>query len=113
MAYEKIGFTDGQVLTADDLNHMEDVIADNEGGSGEDGGYYIISLDQTSEDKVTVSYSASKTNMQALPDEFLTLPKGADGYTPVRGTDYWTAADKAEIVADVVQSFVNAEEVAY
>ena len=26
----------------------------------------------------------------------------ADGYTPVRGTDYWTAADKAEIVDDVL-----------
>ena len=27
---------------------------------------------------------------------------GADGYTPVRGTDYWTAADKAEIVNDTL-----------
>ena len=26
---------------------------------------------------------------------------GTDGYTPVRGTDYWTDADKAEIVAEV------------
>ena len=25
---------------------------------------------------------------------------GADGYTPVRGTDYWTEADKQEINAD-------------
>ena len=27
---------------------------------------------------------------------------GSDGYTPVRGTDYWTAADKAKIVADTL-----------
>ena len=27
---------------------------------------------------------------------------GADGKTPVKGTDYWTAADKAEIVDDVL-----------
>ena len=27
---------------------------------------------------------------------------GADGYTPVKGTDYWTAADKAEMVDDVL-----------
>lgn len=27
-----------------------------------------------------------------------TGPAGADGHTPVKGTDYWTAADKAEIV---------------
>ena len=26
--------------------------------------------------------------------------KGADGHTPVKGTDYWTAADKAEVVAE-------------
>lgn len=29
---------------------------------------------------------------------------GADGHTPVKGTDYWTAADKAEIVDDVLES---------
>ena len=27
---------------------------------------------------------------------------GNDGHTPVKGTDYWTAADKAEIVADTL-----------
>lgn len=27
---------------------------------------------------------------------------GADGKTPAKGTDYWTAADKAEIVADTL-----------
>lgn len=26
---------------------------------------------------------------------------GKDGHTPVKGTDYWTASDKAEIVAEV------------
>ena len=29
---------------------------------------------------------------------------GADGYTPVRGTDYWTAEDKAEI-----QSYIDSQ----
>lgn len=29
---------------------------------------------------------------------------GTDGYTPVRGKDYWTEADKAEIVAAVIES---------
>lgn len=29
---------------------------------------------------------------------------GTDGHTPVKGTDYWTAADKAEIVAEVVSA---------
>ena len=30
--------------------------------------------------------------------------KGADGYTPVKGTDYWTADDKAEI-----QSYIDTQ----
>jgi hypothetical protein len=30
-----------------------------------------------------------------------TGPKGADGKTPVKGTDYWTAADKAEILNEL------------
>lgn len=38
---------------------------------------------------------------------------GAAGQTPVKGTDYWTAADRAEMVADVLAALTNAEEVAY
>ena len=34
---------------------------------------------------------------------------GEDGYTPVRGTDYWTDADKAEIKAYVDESILNGE----
>lgn len=38
---------------------------------------------------------------------------GADGHTPVRGTDYWTAADQAQIVQDVLGALSMAEEVAF
>lgn len=38
---------------------------------------------------------------------------GAAGYTPVRGVDYWTAADKAAIVADVLEALPTAEEVGF
>lgn len=31
-----------------------------------------------------------------------TGPAGPDGHTPVKGTDYWTAADKAEIAAELL-----------
>ena len=30
--------------------------------------------------------------------------QGADGYTPVKGTDYWTASDKTEMVNDVLEA---------
>lgn len=32
---------------------------------------------------------------------------GEDGYTPVRGTDYWTEADKAEIKAYVDEAILG------
>lgn len=38
---------------------------------------------------------------------------GTDGKTPVRGTDYWTAADKQEIVSDVLAALPDGSEVAY
>ena len=38
---------------------------------------------------------------------------GTPGKTPVRGTDYWTAADKAEIVADVLAALPDGTEVSY
>ena len=39
--------------------------------------------------------------------------KGADGKTPVRGTDYWTAADKQEIVNSVIAALPDGTEVSY
>lgn len=36
---------------------------------------------------------------------------GKDGKTPVKGTDYWTEADKAEIVEDVLAALPAAEGV--
>lgn len=38
---------------------------------------------------------------------------GAAGHTPVKGTDYWTAADKQEIVNDVLAALPDGTEVAY
>ena len=37
-------------------------------------------------------------------------PAGNDGYTPVKGTDYWTAADKSSIVQDVLAELYNAAQ---
>lgn len=48
------------------------------------------------------------TGSQGLQGE--TGPKGdtgAPGYTPVRGTDYWTDADKAEIKSYVDEAILN------
>lgn len=38
---------------------------------------------------------------------------GADGYTPIKGTDYWTAADQQQIVQDVLAALPDGDEVTY
>lgn len=43
-------------------------------------------------------------------------PAGADGYTPIKGTDYFTEADKTELVADVKAQIAvpsSADEISY
>ena len=38
---------------------------------------------------------------------------GADGHTPVKGTDYFTEADKQELVTAVIAALPSSEEVSY
>ena len=40
-------------------------------------------------------------------------PAGAPGKAPVRGTDYWTVADKQEIVSSVIAALPDGTEVSY
>lgn len=52
--------------------------------------------------KIDVIYTdtyeiAVKNGFEGTIDEWLASMKGDPGYTPVRGVDYWTDADKAEI----------------
>ena len=45
--------------------------------------------------------------------EEISIAKGQDGHTPVKGTDYWTEADKQEIVNDVLAQIPASEGVAF
>lgn len=40
--------------------------------------------------------------------DFLASLEGADGYSPVRGTDYWTETDKTEIKS-YCQDYIDTE----
>lgn len=51
-------------------------------------------LDKLSDSNGKLQYNGSDVGLKG--------DNGADGKTPVKGTDYWTAADKAEIVADTL-----------
>ena len=61
----------------------------------------------------------SQSDLQTATDAALAQAKasgefdGADGYTPVKGTDYWTDDDKAQMVNDVIAALPDASEVSY
>lgn len=57
-------------------------------------------LDLLSDSNGKLQYNGSDVGLKG--DKGDTGAAGADGYTPVKGTDYWTEADKAEIVADTL-----------
>ena len=60
-------------------------------------------LDKLSVSNGKLQYDGSDVGLKGdKGDKGDTGAAGADGYTPVKGTDYWTAADKQEIVADTL-----------
>jgi len=52
---------------------------------------------------------AVRNGFEGTEAEWLASLHGADGYTPVRGTDYWTDADKAEIKSYVDEAILGGE----
>lgn len=73
------------------------------GASGEDGGFYVPSVSGSG----VLSWEATKEDMPSVASANIKGPqgeKGADGKTPVKGTDYFTAADIADMVSQVKSS---------
>ena len=38
---------------------------------------------------------------------------GKNGYTPVKGIDYYTETDKKELIAEIIASLPNGNEISY
>ena len=70
---------------------------DEEGGNSQSD-YYIPSV---STDGI-LSWIASNDNMPAVPPVNIKGPQGNSGRTPVKGVDYFTDAEKADLVAEVL-----------
>lgn len=68
---------------------------------GENGNWYIGSTDTG---KPSRGVAGARGDTRAT---------GADGKTPVKGTDYWTEADKREIINDVIAALPDGTEVSY
>ena len=77
---------------------------------GDNGNWYIGSTDTG---KPSRGVAGAKGADGANGKDGARGENGADGKTPVRGTDYWTAADKQEIVNDVLAAIPDGTEVAY
>ena len=60
----------------------------------DDNGHLIIEL--STGELIDAGYVVGKDGKDGT--------NGADGKTPVKGTDYWTASDKAEMVSDVLSA---------
>ena len=78
-----------------------DYVDGKDGTNGKDG---VSATHSWSGTTLTVT-SASGTSSANLKGA--TGTNGADGYTPVRGKDYWTDADKAEIKAYVDEAILG------
>ena len=85
------------------------------GADGEDGGYYVPEVSTDGE----LRWNASKVGMPAVAAVNIMGPTGPagpagnDGKTPVKGVDYMTEADIAEIVQDVLVALPSAEEASF
>lgn len=105
------GKTGAVVLTAEDINYDNDntvyELMSQWSKDLETVGDALTTLDKNSHthaNKDTLDLlSDSNGKLQYNgSDVGLKGDKGADGKTPVKGTDYWTESDKAEIVADTL-----------
>ena len=65
--------------------------------STEDGGMNVVTVTKT--DGTSSTFSVKNGSKGSKGD---TGAAGADGHTPVKGTDYFTEADKQQLVADVL-----------
>lgn len=99
------------ILTLTDGTKLDAGVAKGSDGVtphiGDNGNWYLGSTD-------TGKPSRGATGAQGPKgDTGDTGPQGPAGHTPVKGTDYWTAADKAEMVADVLAALPDGTEVSY
>ena len=77
---------------------------------GDNGNWYLGTTDTG---KPSRGVAGAKGSDGANGKDGARGEKGADGKTPVKGTDYWTAADKQEIVNDVIAALPDGTEVSY
>lgn len=79
--------------------------------STEDGGVNIVTVTLSNGSKATFQVKNGSRGSAGVAGSNGT--NGQDGYTPVRGTDYWTAADRQQMVSDVLAALPTWEGGSY
>ena len=82
------------------------------GGGGTSAGFGTVTATATSVESNQPAQASVSTSGSNAAKNFafsFKIPKGADGHTPVKGTDYWTEADKSEIKQYVDDAILNGE----
>lgn len=108
----------GKRITITDANGSKsaDIMDGEDGSNGKDGVSATHSWNGTTLTVASASGSSSanlkgdkgdKGDTGAKGDKGDTGATGKDGKTPVRGTDYWTEADKAEIKSYVDEAILG------
>lgn len=97
----------GSVDMAAVEQYIADYLAENppaDGKDGADGVSPVISVAAISGGHRLTITDAAGTKSMDVQDGTAGKPgaDGADGYTPLRGTDYWTQEDKNQIVQEVI-----------
>jgi hypothetical protein len=92
MSYQKQNFSDGEVLQASHLNHIEEGIINIE--------KKIDELGELKEGKSAYQIAVEK-GYKGTEEEWLEDLKGR---TPEKGTDYFTEKEKEEMIADVIDA---------
>ena len=92
---DTIGYSNAALPNVDNVQQaLDELVPKSHTHSNKD------TLDKLSDSNGKLQYNGSDVGLKG--DKGDPGAKGADGKTPVKGTDYWTAADKAEIIADTL-----------
>ena len=86
---EDVSYTNTQLPNVENVKTaLDNLVSNSHSHANKD------TLDKLSDSNGKLQYNGSDVGLKG--------DKGANGKTPVKGTDYWTESDKAEIVADTL-----------
>ena len=95
--------TTSKVSVADIVNNLTTNVS-NKPLSAAQGVVIKTLIDALRNDKLDAAELTNAVNTALAQAKASGEFDGADGHTPVKGTDYWTASDKAEVVAEAASA---------